>query len=83
MKKVKTVREKGKLKLSRYFQKFKMGDRVSVVRDVSLQPMFPTRIQGSTGIVIGERGNANLIRICTQGKEKQFLIKPVHLKKIN
>ena len=82
MNKVKVIREKGKMKLSRYFQEFKNGDKVAIVRDVALQPMFPTRIQGSTGVVTGKRGNANLIQIRTQGKEKQFLIKPVHLIKI-
>ncbi len=82
MKKVKMIREKGKMKLSRYFQKFKEGDKVAVVRDVALQPMFPTRIQGSTGVVIGKCGNANKVQIRTQGKEKQFLIKSVHLIKI-
>jgi ribosomal protein L21E len=82
MKKVKTIREKGKIKLSRYFQEFKNGDKVAVVSDVALQPQFPKRIHGSTGVIIGKRGNANVIQIRTQGKEKQFLIKPVHLIKI-
>lgn len=82
MKKVKTIREKGKLKLSRYFQEFKNGDSVAVVRDIALQPRFPSRIHGSTGKIIGKRGNANLVAIRTQEKEKHFLIKSVHLKRI-
>jgi large subunit ribosomal protein L21e len=80
--KSKNSREKGKLKLSRYFQELNEGDNVSVNEELALQPKFPKRLQGRTGVVIGKRGDAYLVRIRNQAKEKDFFILPVHLKKI-
>jgi len=78
----KHVREKGKIKFSRYFQEFKEGDRVSVVREVSIPSNFPERFQGRTGVVDSKRGRAYSIRIMDQNKEKTFLIEPIHLRKL-
>jgi large subunit ribosomal protein L21e len=80
--KSKNPREKGKLKLSRYFQELQKGDRVSVDEELSLQPRFPKRLQGRTGVVIGKRGHAYMVKIRNQSKDKDFVISPVHLKKI-
>ena len=55
----KTVKEKGKLSLSKYFQEFKIGDKVAVIRDRALNPGFPERIQGRTG---EGRGHERLAR---------------------
>ncbi len=78
----KKMREKGKLKFSEYFKKLSKGDYVAVVRDVSLRPKFPLRIQGRTGIVEEQRGKAYVVKIKDQSKEKQYLIEPIHLRKI-
>jgi len=80
--KSKNPREKGKLKFSRYFQELQEGDRVSVDEELALQPRFPKRLQGRTGVVIGKRGDAYMVRIKNQAKEKDFLILPAHLKKV-
>ena len=83
MLKRKQVREKGKVKFSRYFQKLEKGDRVSVVRDVSLKSGFPKQLQGRTGIVEGKRGKCLIIAIkIASGPCKRFIIHPVHLKKL-
>jgi len=78
----KKMREKGKLKFSEYFKKLSKGDYVAVVRDVSLRSKFPLRIQGRTGIVEEQRGKAYVVKIKDQSKEKQYLIEPIHLRKI-
>ncbi len=78
----KSIRTRGKLQLSRYFQKFKEGDHVAVVRERSLTINFPERLQGRTGIVEEKRGKAYIVKIKDQTKPKQFLIEPIHLKKI-
>jgi large subunit ribosomal protein L21e len=80
--KSKNSREKGKLRLGRYFQELQEGDIVSVDEELSLQPRFPKRLQGRTGVVIGKRGDAYLVKIRNQAKEKNFFIAPVHLRKI-
>lgn len=79
----KNIREKGKLPLSRYFKEFKEGDVVGVVLEKSLKSNIPKRYQGRTGVVEGQRGEAYLVGIKDQNKLKKFLIKPIHLKKLN
>ena len=78
----KPVRTRGKLQLSRYFQEFEKGDHVSVVRERSVDAKFPQRLQGRTGIVDGKRGRSYLVKIKDQAKEKEFIIAPIHLKKV-
>jgi ribosomal protein L21E len=82
MVKRKKVRTRGKLQLSRYFQKFKEGDAVAVVKEPALQPSFPKTLQGRTGFVKGKIGKSYLIMIKDQNKEKSYSIAPIHLKKI-
>jgi ribosomal protein L21E len=78
----KPVRTRGKLKLSRYFQELKEGDSVAVVREASIGSNFPKRLQGRTGKVKRKRGNAYIVEIKDQDKEKRFIIKAIHLRKI-
>ena len=80
--KTKSVRTKGKLQLSRYFQELKEGDMVAVKREFSLNAGFPKRLQGRTGVVKERKGKVYNIKIKDQAKEKQFLIAPIHLKRI-
>jgi len=77
----KDIRTRGKLQLSRFFQKLEKGDTVSVVRNVSVKSSFPLRLQGRTGVVEDSRGKFYIIRIMENSKEKKFLIEPIHLKK--
>ena len=78
----KNVRTKGKLQFSRYFQELEKGDSVAVAREAAVQSSFPTRLQGRTGLIEGQRGKAYIVKIKDQSKEKKFLIEPIHLKKI-
>lgn len=71
------------MQLSRYFQRIGEGDIVAIVKEPSLKAEFPARIQGRTGIVEGKRGRSYIIKIKDFNKEKRFIIKPAHLKKIN
>lgn len=82
MSKRKKTRTRGKLQLSRYFQKLEKGDSVAVVRELSIKSSFPVRLQGRTGLIEGKRGKAYIVKIKDQSKEKRFLIEPIHLKKI-
>ena len=82
MVKTKSIRTKGKLQLSRYFQEFKEGDAVAVVKEFSTNSNFPSRLQGRTGNIESKRGRAYIVKINDQNKEKKFLIEPIHLKKI-
>jgi len=78
----KKVREKGKIKLSRYFQEFKEGDRVAIIRELAVQPKFPKKLQGRSGVIKGKRGNSYIVKIKDLNKEKVYIIHPVHLKRL-
>ena len=78
----KQVRTRGKLQLSKYFQNLEKGDFVAVVREPAVQSSFPTRLQGRTGVIESKQGKVYIIKIKDQNKEKNFLIEPIHLKKI-
>ena len=82
MSKRKPVRTRGKLPLSKYFQEFKEGDTVAIVREASVGANFHKRMQGRTGTVEGKRGSSYIVKIKDQNKEKKYLIAPIHLKKI-
>ena len=78
----KSIRTRGKIQLSRYFQELKKGDSVSVINEKSLASSFPKRLQGRTGKVEKRIGKSYLVQIKDQTKEKDFIISPIHLKKI-
>ena len=78
----KKVREKGKLRLSRYFKKIGDGESVAVVADAGVRASFPKRIQGMSGKVESGRGRFKLVKIKDGGKMKTFIIHPVHLRKL-
>jgi len=78
----KSVRTRGKFSMSRYFQKIESGDFVAVVKERALSRNFPDSIQGRTGKVISKRGSYFIVNILDQKKPKEYLIHPIHLKKI-
>jgi len=78
----KKVRTRGKIQLSRYFQSLEEGDSVAVIREPSVDAHFPKRLQGRTGLVIGKRGRAYMVKIMENDKEKKFIIESIHLNKI-
>lgn len=82
MKHQKRIRTRGKIQFSKYFQEFKSGDKVAVVKELSIPSNFPSRLQGRTGNVEGKRGKAYIVKIMEQNKEKKLIIEPIHLKKI-
>jgi|TARA_B100001964_G_C13872213_1_gene439212 large subunit ribosomal protein L21e len=82
MAKGKSVREKGKLKLSKYFKEIEEGSRVAIVTDAGVRAAFPKRLKGLSGKVEGSRGKFKLVKLKDGNKEKTFIIHPVHLRKL-
>ncbi len=76
------MRTKGKIKFSKYFQEFKEGEKVTVIRELALNPKFPKQIQGRSGTIKSRRGNSYLVNIKDLNKEKTYIIHPVHLRKL-
>ena len=82
MNKRKKQREHGKIKLSNYFQDFKEGERVAVVKELAERPKFPKTLQGRSGVIMNKRGHSYLVEIKDLNKKKSYIIHPVHLKKL-
>lgn len=78
----KPIRTRGKLELSRYFQKLNVGDFVAISREPAIPANFKKRLQGDTGIVEGKRGRFYIIKIKDHNEYKTLLVEPIHLKKI-
>ena len=78
----KNPKQKGKFSFTRYFQKLKAGDSVAVSKELSIPFHYSHRLQGRTGKVIERRGSVYYVEINDLNKPKRYLIKPVHLKKI-
>jgi len=82
MLKRKQAKSRGKTQFSQYFQEFKNGDKVAIIREQSLNPAFPIRIQGLVGTVAGKRGRAYIINIKEGGLVKMHIIAPANLKRL-
>jgi len=78
----KRTRERGKLSFSRFFASFKEGDSVAVVQELSQIFGYKKTIQGRTGKVISKRGSAYEVEVKDINCPKRYLIKPIHLKRI-
>ena len=78
----KPLREKGKLKFSRHFQELKKGDKVALIRELSIPSEFPERLQGRTGVVEGRQGKVYIVKLNDMNREKTYLVAPIHLKKM-
>jgi large subunit ribosomal protein L21e len=78
-----SIREKGKIPLSRYFQEFKEGEKVGLKTHPSVQKgRFHSRFHGKAGEVVGKKGRCFTIEIKDGGKQKTLYIHPIHLKRL-
>lgn len=79
----KHVRRRGKLSLTKYFQKFNIGDRVVLKAEPAYQKaMYFPRFHGKTGIIQSKKGNCYNVLIKDHDKEKTMIVHPVHLIKV-
>ena len=79
----KNYRTKGKLSLTKYFQIFKIGDRVIVKPEPCYQKgICNKRYFGKNGVISKKQGNCYELTLNVNRKEKKILSHPVHLKKV-
>lgn len=79
---VKNVRQRGKIQLSEYFKELKIGDNVAVINEASIPSSFPQRIIGRTCKIVANRGSSKVVEMLDGNLSKQFIIHPIHLKKL-
>ncbi|RLE78043.1 MAG: 50S ribosomal protein L21e [Thermoprotei archaeon] len=74
-------RERGMQGLSRLLYKYKVGDRVNIdISPSNIETAPHRRFQGKTGVIIGTRGRAYVIRVMIGKKEKIVITTPEHIK---
>ena len=79
----KNYKEKGKVTLIRYLQKFKSNERVLLKLEPSFHNgIFPARFHGKTGTIKGTQGLCYKVLIKDYNKEKTLLVHPVHLRRM-
>lgn len=78
----KGLREKGKISLTKYFQEFKEGEKVTLLIESAYQKgMYHRKFYSKTGIVNGKQGKCYLVNIVDGKKEKTVIVHPVHIQK--
>ena len=79
----KTIRKKGKISISKYFQSFKTGDKVGLKAESAVSKgMYHPRFYGCIGTIKGKKGRCYEVSIKNKNKQKTLIIHPVHLKKL-
>jgi len=79
----KGLRAKGKVSLSRYFQKLEIGDKVCLKAEPSIHKgMYLPRFHSKIGILKAKKGTCYEVLIKDQNKQKTLIVHPVHIKKV-
>ncbi|EHP84061.1 50S ribosomal protein L21e [Methanotorris formicicus] len=74
-------RERGLYPITRALKKYKEGEYVHIIIDPSYHKGMPhPRYHGRTGIVVGQRGRAFIVRVRDGGKYKLIIARPQHLR---
>lgn len=78
----KSLRDKGKISINKYFQEFKIGEKVLLKAEPAIQKgMYFPRFHSKTGLVKGKKGSCYEIIIKDGGKAKMLIVHPIHLQK--
>lgn len=74
-------KNRGKVSVRRFMQKFKEGQKVRLSVEPSFHKgVYHSRFAGKTGTIKAVRGKCYEVVINDKGKEKTLLVHPVHLK---
>jgi len=76
-------RERGKISIRRYLQTFEIGEMVAINIDPRYKNFPYPKFNGKIGEIVKQQGRAYYIRIDDNGRKKDVLVCPEHLKKIN
>ncbi len=75
-------RQRGLSPITRSLQSFKVGERVTIVIDSSVQKGWPHhRFHGMTGTVVEHRGSAFVVDVRFGGRIKKAVVRPEHLRR--
>lgn len=78
----KDLKEKGKMSLRKFLQKFSQGDKVTLAIEPSYQRgLYHRRFHGKQGVVQAKQGECYMVDVKDGTIKKTFIVHPVHLKK--
>lgn len=75
-------RDRGKISIRRYFQEFKIGEKAAIVIDPRYKNIPYPKFNGKIGKITKKQGRAYYININDNGRKKDVLVCPEHLKRI-
>jgi ribosomal protein L21E len=78
----KSIRDHGKIRLSKYFQELKEGDKVAITLELDRPSNVPKRMQGGTGTIESRRGKAYVVRLNDNNQVKRYIVEAMHLKRV-
>lgn len=79
-----SIRTKGKVPLSKYFQEFQAGDKVALVANPAvIAGLYFRRFHGRIGTIKTKKGRCYQVAVKDGKLEKVFNVHPLHLKKNN
>ncbi len=79
----KKQKDKGKISLRKYFQSFKVGDKVLLHAEAAVHKgMYNPRYHSKSGTVVGKRGKCYKLEIKDKDKTKTLIVHPVHLRRL-
>jgi large subunit ribosomal protein L21e len=74
---------KGKISLTRFFQKAEMGDKVCLKAEPGYQNgIYHPRFHGLIGTLVGKKGRCYEVKIRDGGMEKVLIVHPVHFQRM-
>lgn len=79
---VKAPGTKGKISITKYFQEFKIGERVNLGLEPAVQTgCYHPRFYGRSAVVESKRGECYTVKFIDGHKEKTLIVHPIHLRK--
>lgn len=80
----KHVKAHGKISLVRFLQTFGVGDKTQLVAEPAYHKgLFHMRFYGKMGTIKAQRGQCYIVSIQDKNKQKDLIVHPVHLKKLD
>jgi len=73
-------RTRGKVSVTKTMAAFNTGEKVAIIIEPRIHKGMPhASFQGMTGEIMGKQGNSYITRINDGGKEKNLVVRPEHL----
>ena len=74
--------QRGKYSLTKYFQVFKIGDKVQLLAEPAIhEGLYFRRFNARSGTISRKQGRCYVVEVKDGGKVKDVIVHPIHLKR--